>query len=312
MDLVTVITANYNCGIFLREALESVLNQTHQNIEYIVVDDGSTDNSKSIINEFSEKSTFIKPIFLKENTGVANARNQGLIKATGTYITFLDADDYWSPNKISKQLEVFRKYPEAGLVSAAVQHISAQGEYLVDKKNLKRNNVKQGRISLKDYLSSSTPTSINSMTRKECIEKVGMFNTDYVIGEDYELWMRIINHYEYYYIDIPLSFYRMHDKNAIKNKLYNRQSKLKILEDILKKNPGYTTLLDNDFQTILIRKYNTLGRLFYAEGKKAEAQECFKKAVNIKGSLLHKFKAQLWLLWLKIQSVFLNAEHSKN
>ncbi|MGI1679391.1 MAG: glycosyltransferase [Cellvibrionaceae bacterium] len=302
MDLVTVITANYNGERFLREAIESVLAQDYQAIEYIIVDDGSTDDSKQLITELSLRDSRIKSVFLSENVGVAEARNRGMEEATGNYITFLDADDLWCKEKISSQIKIFKAHPQAGLVVTAARLIGKLGQCLEEKKlSSRRKGVKQGRVSLYDYVSGQIPVSINTMTKRECIDKVGMFNPSYVIGEDYELWMRIVRHYEYYYIDKPLHIYRIHDNNATKDKLFNRKSKLKILEEMLESDPCLEHQLGKGFQTIMQRKYNALGRVYYEKGQSKNAKICFKKALKIKGSLLHALKAQCWLMWLTVK-----------
>ncbi|MGH1471981.1 MAG: glycosyltransferase [Cellvibrionaceae bacterium] len=303
LELVTVITANYNGIRYLREAVESVLAQDYGAIEYIIVDDGSTDDSKILIEELSHRDDRIKPIFLSRNVGVAEARNQGIKNATGKYITFIDADDIWCKEKISSQVNVFQKYPKAGLVVTAAQVIGAQGQYLCEKKpSTRRDGVKQGQVSLYDYVSGQIPASINTMTKRECINRVGLFNPRYVIGEDYELWMRIVRHYEYYYIDKPLHYYRIHDNNATKDKLFNRKSKLKILEEMLEKDPCLESQLGDKFQVILHRKYNALGRIYFEKGQLKNAKECFEKALNIKSHFIHTLKSQLWLFFIKVKS----------
>lgn len=300
MDLVSVITANYNGSQYLREAVESVLSQDYTAIEYIIVDDGSTDGSQSLIKALAESDSRIKPIFLEKNVGVAEARNHGIKASTGKYLTFIDADDLWSNRKISAQKALFDHHPKAGLVVTAAQVIDKQGQHLAEKKSAaRRSHVKQGCVSLYDYVSGQIPASINTMTKRECIDKVGTFNPNYIIGEDYELWMRIVRYYEYYYIDEPLHFYRVHDNNATKDKLFNRKSKLKILEEMLASDPSLKTQLGKNFQIIMQRKYNALGRIYYQKKQYSNAADCFKKALTTDGNIIHTIKSRCWLLWLK-------------
>lgn len=101
-DLVSVIITNYNYGNYVAAAIESVIAQDYNALEIIVVDDGSTDNSIKIISSYLPKVNLVK----KENGGVSSARNLGIVHATGKYIAYLDADDFWEPKKISKQIIV--------------------------------------------------------------------------------------------------------------------------------------------------------------------------------------------------------------
>ena len=105
---ISVLIDNYNYAKFLPECIESVLNQTYQNFEIIIVDDGSKDNSKEIIEEYAKKDNRIKPIF-KENGGQASAFNEGIKHCNGELICFLDSDDKFKPNKLEKILKIYKK-----------------------------------------------------------------------------------------------------------------------------------------------------------------------------------------------------------
>lgn len=102
-ELISIITPVYNCERLLPKTIESVINQTYQNWEMILVDDCSSDNSAQIINEFSEKDKRVKYIKLEKNSGVAEARNMALRVSKGRFIAYLDADDLWYPEKLEKQ-----------------------------------------------------------------------------------------------------------------------------------------------------------------------------------------------------------------
>ena len=109
---VSVIIPAYNAEKFIGEAIESVLNQTYKNIEIIVVDDGSKDNTYHIVKQnFGNQVKLIR----KKNGGVSSARNMGVKNAEGEFIAYLDADDYWLPQKLEIQLRCFEKFPECGL-----------------------------------------------------------------------------------------------------------------------------------------------------------------------------------------------------
>ena len=108
-NLVSIIIPSYNSSRFIVECVNSVISQTFQNWEMIIVDDCSNDNSKDIISDFSEKEERLKSIFLEENVGAAEARNIAIKKAKGKYIAFLDSDDIWNEDKLEKQIAFMSK-----------------------------------------------------------------------------------------------------------------------------------------------------------------------------------------------------------
>ena len=103
-NLVSIITPVYNGEKYIEKCIESVLNQTYKNLEMIIVDDGSIDNSENIIKKYTKENSFIKYIKLKENRGISNARNVALKNATGRFVAFLDCDDIYYKDKIKKQV----------------------------------------------------------------------------------------------------------------------------------------------------------------------------------------------------------------
>ncbi|MEO1180761.1 MAG: glycosyltransferase, partial [Cyanobacteria bacterium J06636_28] len=138
--LVSVIISNYNYGRFITEAIESVLNQTYSNVELIVVDDGSTDNSRDIIQSYSHRLISV----FQENSGQGAAFNVGLTQASGDIICFLDADDYYRPDKLEKVVAAFETHPEWVQIS--------HGRTSIDKTNdvaacLSQSSVKGGSLT---------------------------------------------------------------------------------------------------------------------------------------------------------------------
>jgi glycosyltransferase involved in cell wall biosynthesis len=126
--VVTVLINNYNYGNFIRQAVESVLQQDYKNVEIIIVDDGSTDNSKEILCEYKNCAK----IFIKENGGQASAFNEGFFKSSGDIICFLDSDDYFFQEKISTVVDLFKKNPEAGWIFHQLQYTDKGGNPLPD------------------------------------------------------------------------------------------------------------------------------------------------------------------------------------
>ena len=198
---VSVIIPTYNCSPMLRQALESVRQQTVQDLEVIVVDDGSTDQTYEVIREFGSWVTYLR----QENQGVAAARNTGIRLSSAPYIAFLDSDDLWLPNKLERQLAFLRSHPQVGLVYGRMWSYSVNNPA---KRRLDPQRVSQ---TFKDLLNGpNTVTTSTVVIRRECFETVGLFNPTLRAAEDHELWLRIVRRFPIGFIDEVLAEYRRH------------------------------------------------------------------------------------------------------
>jgi len=202
--LVSVIIPCYNYGRFVGEAIQSVLGQTYRSLEVIVVDDGSTDNTREAVYSFND--TRIKYIY-QQNAGVNAGRNTGIKEAKGEFIAFLDADDLWYPEKLEKQLLLFEKDPEIGLVYCLFAYFDSEsGNIIGFHKEYKcfRGNVLE-KLYGKNFIGSPTP-----VIRREVFEKTGLFETDDQSVDDWTLWTKIAFHYKIDYVPEVLAKYRIH------------------------------------------------------------------------------------------------------
>lgn len=164
---VSVIIPVYNSEKYLAEAIDSVLAQTYQDFELIIVDDGSTDHSREIAKSYPK----VKYIY-QENRGVAAARNYGIKQAKGEFLAFLDADDLWLPEKLALQMEVFAKEPSLEIVTGFVeQFISPEIPPDIARKYAFPDRPLQGY----------SPTAI--LIRRQALEKTGPFHEDFQGGE---------------------------------------------------------------------------------------------------------------------------------
>ena len=127
--LVSVIIPTYNCGKFIEQSIESVLKQTYKNIEIIVVDDGSTDDTRLKMSKYRENIVYIR----QNNQGLSKSRNIGMSYSKGEFIAFQDADDRWHPRKLEMQVECFRKVQGIGLVFTDFSQIDMEGNIVQDR-----------------------------------------------------------------------------------------------------------------------------------------------------------------------------------
>lgn len=202
--LVSVVIPTYNYGKYLPDAIESVLSQTFKNYELIIVDDGSTDNTKEVVRPYL-KNTRIRYHY-QENTGQSSAKNVGIKLARGDFIAFLDADDSWLPDKLELQMKLFQANPALGVVYSRRLFIAEDGNdiYHEQPKKLYAGNVLYPMFMYGNhFLCSST-----SVVRKECFAKVGLFDQALEASEDFDLWLRIAIHYPFDFVDKPLIKFR--------------------------------------------------------------------------------------------------------
>ena len=161
----------YNNGKYIEQAIESIYAQHYDNIEIIVVDDGSTDNTKEILQQYKD----IK-YFYMEHKGISAARNLALEKSKGEYIAFCDSDDYWLPEKINTQLQYFKNNPDCKIVFTKYKNIFETADLKQNKRALHEQKVED---IFKKYLATS-------IVRKELFDEYGNFVEKFKTGEDSE------------------------------------------------------------------------------------------------------------------------------
>lgn len=234
MSEVSVIITAYNCESYIHEAVKSVIEQTASNIEIIVVDDGSTDNTPAILISLASKDMRIQ-VYKQVNSGRPSiARNNGLKRARGKFICFLDGDDLYHPEKIERSLKVFAGYPKIDVVFHDVKMLAhdgaeIEGTYLetagFQQKASDFLDHRGGRIYVSNphfyNFMSTTITGLHTssvMVRKERLDVESIwFPEDMFIGEDIDLWFRLVKGSSVGYVDEPLSYYRSHDNSVTKN-----------------------------------------------------------------------------------------------
>lgn len=208
--LVSVIIPNFNYARFLSEAITSVLKQTYPLIEILVVDDGSTDTSREVLRKFGPQIQ----VFYQQRKGVSCARNLGIVRAKGNAIAFLDSDDRWEPNKVARQIQMLESH-QLGMVYCQLKRINqagmpiglaplgAQGRVLMDIVRLRGPGI---------------PASGSSaLIRRECFDKVGLFDPRLSTSADWDMWRRIACHFAVGHVPEALVEYRVHTSSMHHN-----------------------------------------------------------------------------------------------
>lgn len=218
--LVSVIIPCYNGEKFIGEAIESVVNQTYKNWELIVVDDGSTDNSEKIINQYFTADKRIQFIQHKKNKGIPSTRNTGIKISNGEYIAFLDQDDLWMKEKLELFIEEFSRYDsKVGIIFSDFKIVFADN--IISKKYKKVNYYKIQKLSKRDFIKklfmgNFIKSASQVVLRKECFNKLGLLDEKLHGGDDYDFWLRAAGEFNFKYLDIPLTEYRFHKENTSK------------------------------------------------------------------------------------------------
>lgn len=194
MSIVSVILPTYNRAATLKRSAESVLEQTYKDLELIVVDDASNDDTENVIRGFNDPR--VQYIKLEENIGAAAARNRGIKAARGDFVAFQDSDDVWGHDKLAKQMDEFEQSDvRTGVVYSGICRITDGKRTYVPRGAGKR----EGDIH-EMLLSANFVALPAAVVRKECFEKAGLFDESLPCLQDWELWIRISEYYRFKYI----------------------------------------------------------------------------------------------------------------
>lgn len=209
---VSVVIPTYNRSSFVLDAIRSVTDQQYEPLEILVIDDGSTDDTKEKLAHLNAQDV-IRYIY-QHNQGRSAARNKGISLATGDFIAFLDSDDLFEPGKLAKQVEFFANHPQVGLVHGGYVKFDESGKDLGYRNTSWFSGWIYPKMLLVWYTLLATPTV---MVRKAALEEVGGFDESFVIAEDLDLWRRIARKYSFGYINQSLARIRIHAGNTSKD-----------------------------------------------------------------------------------------------
>ena len=200
----------YNGANFLPQTLNSVLEQTFNNWELIIINDASTDNSPLIINDFKRDDKRISLLENNRRLGVAASLNKALQTAKGKFIARIDADDTWDKTKLEKQLAYLEKYPDIDLLATQFVFLDE-----IKKKRIhKSQHNSEYEVNANSLVKKNFICHSSILVKAEVINELGGYNEKYKNSEDYDLWLRLLTRYNATILNEPLVKYRIHPNMA--------------------------------------------------------------------------------------------------
>ncbi|MEJ2647391.1 MAG: glycosyltransferase [Sedimentisphaerales bacterium] len=284
--LVSVIIPTYNRSKYVTKAIESVLAQTYKSYEIILIDDGSSDDTKELIKPYLDRVKY----FYQDNSGASAARNNGIRNAKGQWIAFLDSDDEWLPDKLAVQTRFIEKHSEIVAHMVNINLVNYNGKSLNSFLHCKfpheneEGLIKEPFIPHLRYRTLAMPSGV--MCRRECAINAGLFDESFCIGEDYDFMCRLALQGSWGYCSFELV------------RMYHRTESTMRLSSF--KN-DYSTMIGNLIKThkkllqcelteterkhvirVLARNYNSLGYASLCHGNESEAGKAYEQAYRIR------------------------------
>lgn len=292
---ISVVIPTYNRSHFIKRAVHSALAQTYQDLEVIVVDDHSTDDTVKEVTDLSSGDDRVRYLHHSVNRGAQAARNTGIRAAQGQYIAFLDSDDEWLPHKLEKQVQFITRGPEElGVVYCGYRIVRAGNFPPKDECFNLQGNIYHHLLS--GY--GLGPTSI-LLVKKKALEAINLFDESVLAYQEWDTSIRLAKYYEFGYVPNSLVLYHLHDQGSIsRNRASNIEAYLRIVNryrsDILCVCSQRT--LDNHYK-IARRRFFGLASQYLNTGEYRTAARMFAKAAQLPPAQLR--------LWLHASAVLL-------
>lgn len=232
--LVSAIIATYNMGQYLSGAIESVLAQKDVPLELIIVDDGSTDDTRQVVEPYLADSRV--QYLYQQNSGQTKAKNVGLKASRGRYIGYCDADDEWHPDKLSLQIPLLEKDPATAVVYGRICPMDYAGSPLCTETASEYS----GYITQQLFLDNFIPFG-SALIRRSAIEEVGGFDENRRMGIDWDLWLRLSIKYRFECLKTVIYFYRVWEGQMSNNWRGRYDSAFSIMRDFEARHPGIIT-----------------------------------------------------------------------
>lgn len=208
--LISVVVPAFNSEKTIRETIDSVLNQTWKNLELIVINDGSQDSTLDIINSIKDPRLMV---FTYTNAGVAASRNRGSSLAQGEFISFIDADDLWTTDKLETQLKALQNNPQAAVAYSWTDHIDENSQFI----RTGAQYIVSGNVYAELLISNFVANGSNVLIRTEALQEVGDFDQSFTPAEDWDMYLRLASRYHFIAVPSPQVLYRITNTSASSN-----------------------------------------------------------------------------------------------
>jgi glycosyltransferase involved in cell wall biosynthesis len=291
--IVSVIIPCFNSEKWILSTIGSVYNQTYKNLEIIVVDDGSTDNTKDIIEANFKEVRY----FFQKNSGPSSARNKGIENAKGKYLAFLDSDDLWEPKKLEKQIEIIQKSDNYEVCTTNVKNVDENLNYLFTRNNKVSKRYNSFLIDFfNGKIKNSTPTLV--VTKDRALE-VGGFPIDLPMREDHFFIMKCVRQGNYIHIKEPLVI-RRKVASGMSNK-FNKENYIDYFKPFIIKSLETFPILKRYKKKSMSNLYISLSFLLWEDEDYVDAKKSIHKAISFKKIQL---KSYMILIFLRLKLKF--------
>jgi len=279
---VSVVIPAYNAAAFIQKTLASVAAQTYSDYEIVVIDDGSSDDTGTIVQEYLKRQGLPGACIRQENKGIAGARNTGVRRARGRWIAFLDHDDAWFPDKLRIIMEEFSLYPEAGLVCHN-ENIVEEGRWV----GMGRYGPWTPRMYTRLLFKGNTLSPSCVTVKREKVLEVGGFreNPEFNTVEDYDLWMRLSRVCRFHFTDHVLGEYQLVERAASRRIEYHHANLEAVLRDHFRSHFGPSP----GFLARLRMRRRLSGVYRSALGQLMRHRESLEKQRQYAGKMLREF-----------------------
>ncbi len=251
---VTVLMAVHNDGRYIKKAVQSIMDQTFEDFEFLIIDDGSSDDSIEILKGFNDPR--IRLISNEKNMGFTRTLNRGLSLARGRYIARMDADDLSLPTRLQEQVAFVKKNPSYGLVGTSYRYIDEQGRQIIEKKLARTNReIKKALLKTNQFAHASV------MFTAQAIETVGPYRDFFTYSQDYDLFLRISEKFHVYNIPAILMEWRVRLNSAsVKYRtLQQRFAQIALLCSLERRKTGKDPIQRQDFNGYGMAALKNLG-----------------------------------------------------
>ncbi|BCL37896.1 glycosyltransferase [Nostoc sp. MS1] len=228
---ISVVIPAYNCEKTIKETINSVLQQTFSDFELIIINDGSQDSTLNVISEIQDRRL---KIFSFDNAGGNVSRNRGLNLAVGNYVSFLDADDMWTPDKLESQLEALQKNSDTHVAYSWTDYIDEEGNFIVSGRRVSVNGDVYEKLLINNFLENGS----NPLIARELLMELGGFDESLKAAQDWDMWLRLAAKYSFVAVPKVQILYRVSSKSLSTNLTRQEKYCLQVLENSFQRRPA--------------------------------------------------------------------------